>query len=202
VSRSARPPRRSPVVAPRRSRCGSSAARGGDADPVADVPACGVARPRARDAVQLVGAPAAPRHARAATASVCSPHCALGFELASRGATRYCWSSGSRNRCNCCARCRRSSRRRNRDRRRRFAGGGGEPAAGELRHRFLDPPFRRRPAVPSIKLARCWPLAAHLREETDALIAPADAAVRGLEVVRSARAGRVCFHCCNRALPE
>ena len=29
---------------------------------------------------------------------------------------------------------------------------------------------------------------------TDALIAPADAEVRGLDIVRAARAGRVCFH--------
>jgi 16S rRNA (guanine(966)-N(2))-methyltransferase RsmD len=60
---------------------------------------------------------------------------------------------------------------------------------------FLDPPFGAGLLWPAIEAVR--PLLASggiIYAETDALIAPADAAAHGLEVLRSARAGRVCFH--------
>jgi 16S rRNA (guanine(966)-N(2))-methyltransferase RsmD len=60
---------------------------------------------------------------------------------------------------------------------------------------FLDPPFGGGLLWPAIEATR--PLLAAgglLYAETDALIAAADAAVHRLEVLRSARAGRVCFH--------
>jgi len=60
---------------------------------------------------------------------------------------------------------------------------------------FLDPPFGAGLLWPAIDAVR--PLLADgglIYAETDASIPPAEAAARGLEVVRSARAGRVCFH--------
>lgn len=60
---------------------------------------------------------------------------------------------------------------------------------------FLDPPFGAGLLWPAIEAVR--PLLASggiVYAETDALIAPADAAAHGLGVLRSARAGRVCFH--------
>lgn len=60
---------------------------------------------------------------------------------------------------------------------------------------FLDPPFGVGLLWPAIEAAR--PLLAAgglIYAETDALIAPADAQAQGLEVLRAARAGRVCFH--------
>jgi len=60
---------------------------------------------------------------------------------------------------------------------------------------FLDPPFGAGLLWPAIEAVR--PLLAVgglVYAETDAPIAPADAAARGLDLLRSARAGRVCFH--------
>jgi 16S rRNA G966 N2-methylase RsmD len=60
---------------------------------------------------------------------------------------------------------------------------------------FLDPPFGAGLLWPAIRSSR--PLLAAgglIYAESDALIAPADAAAHELELVRSARAGRVCFH--------
>jgi 16S rRNA G966 N2-methylase RsmD len=60
---------------------------------------------------------------------------------------------------------------------------------------FLDPPFGAGLLWPAIEAAR--PLLAAgglIYAESDSLIAPAEAGVRGLDVVRAARAGRVCFH--------
>ena len=60
---------------------------------------------------------------------------------------------------------------------------------------FLDPPFGAGLLLPAIDAV--GPLLADgglIYAETDALISPAEAAARGLEVVRSASAGRVCFH--------
>ena len=60
---------------------------------------------------------------------------------------------------------------------------------------FLDPPFDAGLLWPAIEAA--FPLLAAgglIYAESDLPIAPADAAVHGLELVRSARAGRVCFH--------
>lgn len=60
---------------------------------------------------------------------------------------------------------------------------------------FLDPPFGSGLLWPAIEAAR--PLLAEgglIYAEADELIAAADADARGLEAVRSARAGRVCFH--------
>jgi len=60
---------------------------------------------------------------------------------------------------------------------------------------FLDPPFGAGLLWPSIEATRSLLAAGGLiYAETDALIAAADAAAHGLELVRSARAGRVCFH--------
>jgi len=60
---------------------------------------------------------------------------------------------------------------------------------------LLDPPFGAGLLWPAIEAA-CALLASGglVYAETDALITAADAAAHGLEVVRSARAGRVCFH--------
>jgi 16S rRNA (guanine966-N2)-methyltransferase len=60
---------------------------------------------------------------------------------------------------------------------------------------LLDPPFGSGLLWPAIEAA-CALLApgGFVYAETDALIADAEAAGHGLEVVRSARAGRVCFH--------
>ncbi len=60
---------------------------------------------------------------------------------------------------------------------------------------FLDPPFDTGLMWPAIDAAR--PLLAQdglLYAETDEPIHAADAAAHGLELVRAARAGRVCFH--------
>jgi len=60
---------------------------------------------------------------------------------------------------------------------------------------FLDPPFGAGLLWPAIEAVRPLLAAGGLvYAETDALIAPADAGAHGLDVVRSARAGRVCFH--------
>ena len=60
---------------------------------------------------------------------------------------------------------------------------------------FLDPPFDSGLLWPAIKAARTLLAAGGLiYAETDALIAPVDAAAHRLDVLRSARAGRVCFH--------
>jgi 16S rRNA G966 N2-methylase RsmD len=60
---------------------------------------------------------------------------------------------------------------------------------------FLDPPFGAGLLWPAVD-AVCRLLAdgGLIYAEADAPIAPAEAAAQGLEVVRSARAGRVCFH--------
>jgi 16S rRNA (guanine(966)-N(2))-methyltransferase RsmD len=60
---------------------------------------------------------------------------------------------------------------------------------------FLDPPFASGLLWPAVDAV--LPLLARgglVYVECEALISAADAAARGLEVVRSARAGRVCFH--------
>ena len=60
---------------------------------------------------------------------------------------------------------------------------------------FLDPPFGAGLLWPAVDAV--LPLLAAgglVYAETDAPIAPDEAAAKGLEVVRSARAGRVCFH--------
>jgi 16S rRNA (guanine966-N2)-methyltransferase len=60
---------------------------------------------------------------------------------------------------------------------------------------FLDPPFGAGLLWPAVRAVR--PLLAAgglIYAETDALIAPADAVAQGFELVRAARAGRVCFH--------
>jgi 16S rRNA (guanine(966)-N(2))-methyltransferase RsmD len=60
---------------------------------------------------------------------------------------------------------------------------------------FLDPPFDSGLLWPAIDAVR--PLVAPgglIYAETDAPIADAEAAAHGLEAVRSAHAGRVCFH--------
>jgi 16S rRNA (guanine(966)-N(2))-methyltransferase RsmD len=60
---------------------------------------------------------------------------------------------------------------------------------------FLDPPFGAGLLGPSIEASRRLLAAGGLiYAESDALIAPADAEVLGLEIARAARAGRVCFH--------
>ncbi len=66
---------------------------------------------------------------------------------------------------------------------------------GEFDIVFLDPPYGAGLLWPAVSAVR--PLLAAgglIYAETDALIAPADAAAQRLELVRSARAGRVCFH--------
>jgi 16S rRNA (guanine(966)-N(2))-methyltransferase RsmD len=60
---------------------------------------------------------------------------------------------------------------------------------------FLDPPFGAGLLWPAVDAV--LPLLAAgglVYAEADAPIAPDEAAAKGLEVVRSARAGRVCFH--------
>lgn len=60
---------------------------------------------------------------------------------------------------------------------------------------LLDPPFGTGLLWPAVDATR--PLLAPgglIYAESDALIAPADAAAHGLELLRAARAGRVCFH--------
>jgi len=60
---------------------------------------------------------------------------------------------------------------------------------------FLDPPFGAGLLWPAVD-AVCRLLAdgGLIYAESELPITPADAAVHGLDVVRSARAGRVCFH--------
>ena len=60
---------------------------------------------------------------------------------------------------------------------------------------FLDPPFGAGLLWPAVDAA-CRLLAdgGLIYAESELPITPADAAVHGLDVVRSARAGRVCFH--------
>jgi 16S rRNA (guanine966-N2)-methyltransferase len=60
---------------------------------------------------------------------------------------------------------------------------------------FLDPPFGAGLLWPAV--AAVLPLLSDhglIYAETDTPITPADAAAHGLDVVRAARAGRVCFH--------
>jgi 16S rRNA (guanine(966)-N(2))-methyltransferase RsmD len=60
---------------------------------------------------------------------------------------------------------------------------------------FLDPPFGGGLLWPSIEASiRLLAAGGLIYAESDSLIAPAEAGVRGLDVVRAARAGRVCFH--------
>jgi 16S rRNA (guanine(966)-N(2))-methyltransferase RsmD len=60
---------------------------------------------------------------------------------------------------------------------------------------FLDPPFGSDLLWPAIAAARPLLTAAGMiYAETDRPIIPADAAARGLELLRAGRAGRVCFH--------
>jgi 16S rRNA (guanine(966)-N(2))-methyltransferase RsmD len=60
---------------------------------------------------------------------------------------------------------------------------------------FLDPPFGAGLLWPSIEASvRLLAAGGLIYAESDAPIAPADAEVRGLDIVRAARAGRVCFH--------
>jgi 16S rRNA (guanine(966)-N(2))-methyltransferase RsmD len=60
---------------------------------------------------------------------------------------------------------------------------------------FLDPPFGAGLLWPAIEAVRPLLAAGGLvYAEADAPLAPADAAARGLDLLRSARAGRVCFH--------
>ncbi len=60
---------------------------------------------------------------------------------------------------------------------------------------FLDPPFGAGLLWPGIEAARRLLAAGGIiYAESDALIAPIDATARGFELLRSARAGRVCFH--------
>jgi 16S rRNA G966 N2-methylase RsmD len=80
-----------------------------------------------------------------------------------------------------------------------IAGDALAVAAGLPRASFdvvlLDPPFGAGLLWPAIDAVR--PLLADgglIYAEADAMISPAGAAARGLDVVRSARAGRVCFH--------
>jgi len=60
---------------------------------------------------------------------------------------------------------------------------------------FLDPPFGAGLLWPAVAAVRPL-LSDHglIYAETDTPITPADAAAQGLDVVRAARAGRVCFH--------
>jgi 16S rRNA (guanine(966)-N(2))-methyltransferase RsmD len=60
---------------------------------------------------------------------------------------------------------------------------------------FLDPPFGAGLLWASIEASvRLLAAGGLIYAESDALIAPADAEARGLDIVRAARAGRVCFH--------
>jgi 16S rRNA (guanine(966)-N(2))-methyltransferase RsmD len=60
---------------------------------------------------------------------------------------------------------------------------------------FLDPPFASGLLWPAIAASmRLLDAGGLIYAESDAPMAPADAGVRGLDIVRAARAGRVCFH--------
>lgn len=60
---------------------------------------------------------------------------------------------------------------------------------------FLDPPFDSGLLWPALDAVRPLLAAAGLiYAETDAVISQAEATARGFELVRKARAGRVCFH--------
>lgn len=121
---------------------------------------------------------------------------ALGFELASRGAARVVLVERQP-----------PLLRRLREMQERLAAERVEVVAGDALAVavtlpragfdivFLDPPFGAGLLWPSIEAAR--PLLAAgglIYAEADVLIAPAEAAAHGLELVRAARAGRVCFH--------
>ena len=121
---------------------------------------------------------------------------ALGFELASRGATRAVLIERQPQLLQLLHDLREKLDARQVE---IVAGDALAVAAGLPRASFdivfLDPPFGARLLWPAIDAVR--PLLAEgglLYAETDAPIAPADAAARGLEVLRSGRAGRVCFH--------
>ncbi len=121
---------------------------------------------------------------------------ALGFELASRGAAKVVLVEREPALLRQLHGLRDRLQARNVD---IVAGEALAVAAGLPRGRFdlafLDPPFGEGLLWPAIDAVR--PLLAPgglIYAETDAPIDDAMAAARGLDVVRSARAGRVCFH--------
>jgi 16S rRNA (guanine(966)-N(2))-methyltransferase RsmD len=121
---------------------------------------------------------------------------ALGFELASRGAARVVLVERQPQ---LVQQLRDLQAKLDASQVEIIAGDALAVAAGLQRASFdvvlLDPPFGAGLLWPAVEAA-CDLLApgGFIYAETDALIAAADAAVHGLEVVRSARAGRVCFH--------
>jgi 16S rRNA (guanine(966)-N(2))-methyltransferase RsmD len=121
---------------------------------------------------------------------------ALGFELASRGAARVVLVERQPQ---LVQQLRDLQAKLDASQVEIIAGDALAVAAGLPRASFdvvlLDPPFGAGLLWPAVE-AVCALLApgGFIYAETDALIAAADAAVHGLEVVRSARAGRVCFH--------
>ncbi len=121
---------------------------------------------------------------------------ALGFELASRGAARVVLVERQPQ---LVQQLRDLQAKLDASQVEIIAGDALAVAAGLPRASFdvvlLDPPFGAGLLWPAVEAA-CALLApgGFIYAETDALIAAADAAVHGLEVVRSARAGRVCFH--------
>lgn len=121
---------------------------------------------------------------------------ALGFELASRGAARVVLVERQPQ---LLEQLRALQARLNAEQVEVVAGDALAVAAGLPRTSFdivfLDPPFGLGLLWPAIEAST--PLLAAgglIYAESDALIAPVDAVAHGLEVVRSARAGRVCFH--------
>jgi 16S rRNA (guanine(966)-N(2))-methyltransferase RsmD len=121
---------------------------------------------------------------------------ALGFELASRGAARVLLVERQPQ---LLQQLRALQARLAADRVEIIAGEAMAAAATLPRASFdivfLDPPFGAGLLWPAIE-AVCPLLAAGglIYAESDAPIAPADAAAHGLELLRAARAGRVCFH--------
>jgi 16S rRNA (guanine(966)-N(2))-methyltransferase RsmD len=121
---------------------------------------------------------------------------ALGFELASRGAARVVLVERQPQ---LLQRLRALQARLAADRVEIVAGDALAVAAALPRASFdvvfVDPPFGGGLLWPAIEAA-CPLLAAGglIYAESDAQIAPAGASAYGLELVRSARAGHVCFH--------
>ncbi len=121
---------------------------------------------------------------------------ALGFELASRGAAKVVLVEREPALLRQLHGLRDRLQARNVD----IVAGEALAVASSLPHRafdvvFLDPPFNGGLLWPAIDATR--PLLAEgglVYAETDAPIEAAEAAACGLDIVRAARAGRVCFH--------
>ena len=164
--------------------------------PVADVPGLRPSPDRVRETLFNWLAHLRPDTSRLQGLDLFAGTGALGFELASRGATRVLLVERQPQ----LLRLLRALQAKLQAAQVEIVAGEALAVAAGLPRAsfdvvFLDPPFGAGLLWPAVDAVRPLLAAGGLvYAETDAPIATDDAAAKGLEVVRSARAGRVCFH--------